>query len=210
MRDAGLAAAGSESRPTRTRSPGLLTAVKLVLAPTWVRVLGVVLALGSVFGYSVLLTFPFTQRLSVANWRYLDAYRMGWAVVLGLALAAVLTLQIGATRRIASRGAGGTVTGVAVLGSLLPSLLCCTPVIPTLLALAGMSTIGVYGTAGALQRFFAVHEIYFMLGSLGLLLVSGWWALRRTATGCGSDGCSIPDPAPQARLGRRVPAGHGE
>ncbi len=92
--------------------------------------------------------------------------------------------------------------GLAMTVSALPTFLCCTPVIPTLLATAGLSAISVYSTTSSLQRFFALHQTAFFAFSLALLAATGWWSLRRitragclTAAGCGTEAAS-PLPVP--------------
>ncbi len=122
------------------------------------------------FFYTLLLPFGYTQRFELANWGYLDAYLLAWAVVLGLAMGLVLSVQAYAMRRVAAaRAASGAAGGVAFVASLLPSFLCCTPVIPSLLAFVGVSGVGLYTTTGALQHFFAVHQSEFLAASLLLL-----------------------------------------
>ncbi|MHB8293357.1 MAG: hypothetical protein ACYDH5_01725 [Acidimicrobiales bacterium] len=137
-------------------------------------------ALVVTFAYSVLLPFDYTQRLSFANWHYLDAYLVVWSVLLGLAMGVVVTVQVHAMRRVvAARASNGAAGGLAFVVSLLTSCLCCTPFIPTFLAFVGMSGVGLYTTTGALQHFFAVHETEFLSTSLALLAATGWWGLRK-------------------------------
>ena len=151
-------------------------------------------------GYTLLLPFEFTQRLGWRNWQFLTSAQLAWSVVLGLGMAFVLTVQVYAMRRIAANRSGA-LTGVALVGSLLPSFLCCTPVIPTLLAFIGLSTVSVYGTTGTLQHFFATHQTDFFIGSLALLAVSGWWGLRRVAQStCWDTGCAVEPPAGPAEV----------
>jgi hypothetical protein len=148
------------------------------------------------FLYTILLPFDYTQRFELANWNYLDAYLLAWAIVLGLGMGFVVSVQVYAMRRIAAaRVASGAVGGLAFVGSLLPSFLCCTPIIPTLLAFVGVSGVGLYGTTGTLQHFFAVHQTEFLSASLVLLLVTGWWGLHKVARAAclSEEGCAIEE-----------------
>jgi hypothetical protein len=152
-------------------------------------------------GYSLLLPFDYTQRFELANWHYLDTRLLAWSIVLGAGMGLVLSVQVYAMRRIArAQAAAGTAGGVAVVASLAPSFLCCTPVIPTVLAFVGVSGVGLYGTTGTLQHFFAVHQTQFLAASLALLAVTGWWGLRKIATAAclSDDGCAVGERPPAA------------
>lgn len=151
-----------------------------------------------VFLYSLLLPFDYTQRFSFANWQYLDARLMAWSIVLGVGMATVVVLQVHAMRRIAAaRTRTGAVSGLAFVGSVLPSLLCCTPVIPTVLAFVGFSTVSVYGTTGTVQHFFATHQTEFFVGSLLLMALTAGWSAHRIGTAtCREDGCEIGGEKP--------------
>lgn len=161
----------------------------------------VVVAAVVAFVYSVLLPFNFTQRFELANWHYLDTRLLVWSIVLGAGMGLVLSVQVYAMRRIArARAAAGTAGGVAFVASLAPSFLCCTPIIPTVLAFVGVSGVGLYGTTGTLQHFFAVHQTQFLAASAALLAVTGWWGLRKVATAAcvSDDGCDIKGNSPAA------------
>ena len=147
------------------------------------RIAGFLVASGVVaFFYTLLLPFDYTQRFELANWDYLDAYLLTWAIVLGLAMGLVVSVQVYAMRRIAAaRAASGAAGGVAFVASLLPSFLCCTPIVPSALAFVGVSGVGLYTTTGTLQHFFAVHQTEFLSSSLVLLALMCWWGLRRVA-----------------------------
>jgi hypothetical protein len=174
----------------------------LVAAGTADRVVFAVLAVAITAAYSVTLPFAFTQRLSLHNWQFLTARLLGFAIALGVGMAFLLTVQVHALRRAAAtRRASGdkALSGIALVVSLLPTFLCCTPVIPTVLATFGLSAISVYSTTRSLQRFFEIHQTAFIAASLGLLALTAWWSLHRVArASCLSEtGCELPTrPAP--------------
>ncbi len=144
------------------------------------RALLAAVAAAITFAYTILLPYDYTQRLSLANWAFLTPGLLAWSLVLGAGMAFLVVVQVHATRRaVAART--GAVGGLAFIASLLPSFLCCTPIIPTLLAFAGLSAVSLYSTTGALQHFFAVHQTSFLAGSLAVLVLAGWSALRKLA-----------------------------
>lgn len=138
------------------------------------------------FGYSVLLPFAYTQRISFANWHYLDARYVAFSVAFALGLGWLIALQVHAVRRL-TRNSTGSATRTGPAGALaafvgvLPSLLCCSPILPTLIGLVGLSASARLTTSVRLQHFFATEENLVLLGALGLLLVSGLWSMRTLA-----------------------------
>lgn len=127
--------------------------------------------------YSILLPFQYTQAFSFANWQYLNGELLAFSLAFGLLLGLTLTFQVYAMRQLVVRRSSGLSVG-ALIASMLPSMLCCTPVIPTILAMVGLSTVGIYGTSGVIQSFFAHQETLFLLASLVLLVLSALWSLR--------------------------------
>ena len=149
-------------------------------------------------GYSLLLPFGYTQRISLANWDYLDARYVAFSVGFALGLAWLIALQVYALRRFAATAAGparpagrtGPLAGLAAIVSVLPSLLCCSPLLPTLVGLAGLSATARLTTTGHLQHFFATDENLMLAGALALLILSGAWSMRKVShAACLEDSC---------------------
>ena len=195
----------SPSPVAPARRPPATTAWSALRAVATDRVnvlLFAVLTVAVTAGYSLMLPFAFTQRLSLRNWQFLTPRLVAFAVALGVGMGFLLTVQVHAFRRaVAARRATGdkALSGFALLVSLLPTFLCCTPVIPTVLATFGLSAISVYSTTRSLQRFFGTHQTAFIVASLALLALTAWWSLRRVARAeCLSDaGCqALARPAP--------------
>jgi hypothetical protein len=92
-----------------------------------------------------------------------------FAPIFGVLISLVVTLNVYSFRIHASSAKGVTV------GSVLASLvngLCCTPLIPSLLALSGASTPVLYAISPRIQAFFEFNYPYFYVLSVILLLVS--------------------------------------
>lgn len=101
--------------------------------------------------------------------RFITPVQVGFAVAFGILLSLVIILNVYAFRVNASSGKRLT------LGSVLASLvngLCCTPLIPTLLALSGASTPILFEYSPRIQAFFAFNYAYFYLLSVFLLVLS--------------------------------------
>ena len=167
------------------------------------------------FGDSILLPFDYTQRISFANWHYFDARYVAFTVAFALAIAWVITLQVHATRRVlgASRRSRTTTTTtgsgipaiVATVVSLLPSFLCCSPIVPTLVGLLGLSATTQLRTTGAIQYFFATQQDLLLLGALALVIGSGLWSTRKLARAtCLTDQCRTGADEPVAGRGDAI------
>lgn len=177
-------------------SPTTGSALRSVVRDRANMLLFAVLTVAITLAYSLTLPFAFTQRLSLRNWQFLTPRLLGFAIALGIGMAFLLTVQVHAFRRAAAARASGdkALSGFALVVSLLPTFLCCTPVIPTVLATFGLSAISVYSTTRSLQRFFEIHQTAFITASLALLALTAWWSLRRVARAqCLTDtGCELP------------------
>jgi hypothetical protein len=152
------------------------------------------------FGYSLLLPYAFTQRVSFANWNYLDARYFAFTVAFALGLGWLVTLQVHAVRRLArarERADADARTGpaavLAAVVSVLPSLLCCSPILPTIVGVIGLSATARLSTTASLQHFFATEENLLLGGALGLLVLSGLWSMRKlTRADCLEGECCTP------------------
>jgi len=140
------------------------------------------------FGYSVLLPFDYTQRISLANWQYFGPRYAAFTAAFALGLAWVVTLQVHAMRRIARTAAssgrprrGGLAGVLAAAVSLLPSFLCCSPVVPTLVSLIGLPVATQLRTTGTITYFFATKQNWLLAGALVVLAASGAWSTRKLA-----------------------------
>ena len=166
------------------------------------RIMFATVAVVAGFGYSVLLPFDYTQRVSLANWQYFGPRYAAFAAAFAVGLAWVVTLQVHAIRRIArtarasGRGPrrGGPVGAVAAVVSLLPSLLCCSPVVPTLVSLIGLPVATQLRATGTITYFFATKQDWLLGGALALLAATGLWSVRKLArASClAGDGCELP------------------
>lgn len=170
------------------------------------RLAWALLAAALTVSYTLVLTFADTQRLSFANWAYLTWPQGLLAAGYGIGLSWLLILQVGATRRVRRRSSAGVGLAGAV-GGVLPSFLCCTPLIPTLLGAFGVSGIGLITTTGTAQGFFAGNEVWFQLAGLALLAVSLVWSAGKLARArCAIASCDL-GPGDDDRATDTAPTG---
>lgn len=155
--------------------------------------------------YTLLLPYTYTQRLGFANWRYLNPRFLLFSLAFGLGIGWIFAIQAHATRRLlADRGAqvgsglGGFLSMVGALVGLLPSLLCCSPLVPTVVALFGLSAAARVQTSGSIQRFFAGEENLLLGLGLAVVALASLWSLRKLAKAgccesCGPRGREVVD-----------------
>ncbi len=132
-----------------------------------------------------LITLPATYTggvIGFAALRHLNGELVLLAFLLALLLSVVLTLNAYSVRTaLRVRGAGLSIG--AVVASLVPGSVCCTPLVPSMLAAIGASTPQIFGLTGRIQGTVVRYEALFPVLSILLLLV----ALRLAAQGiCGS------------------------
>jgi hypothetical protein len=170
------------------------------------------------FGYSVLLPFDYTQRVSLANWQYFGPRYAAFTAGFALGLAWVATLQVHAMRRIARNTRsgrprrGGPAGALAAVVSLLPSLLCCSPVVPTLVGLIGLPTATQLQASGTITYFLATRQDWLLGGALALLAASGLWSVRKLARAAclAGDGCEAPPAHGAAAIAAAAPEPPGD
>jgi hypothetical protein len=149
-----------------------IEAIGLVLRAPPYRLLGFgIFALALTF-YAFALPAVYTGGvIGLISLRYLDAELAFFAISLAALLSLALTLNIYAFKASIRRRSGRL--GVAgALSSLLPATICCTPVVPTLLAILGATTPQIFGLTGRIQGFFATYESLILAFALILLLIS--------------------------------------
>jgi hypothetical protein len=168
-------------------------------------------AVAAGLGYSVLLPFDYTQRISLANWQYFGPRYAAFTAAFALGLAWVVTLQVHAMRTIARSAAssgrprrGGLGGALAAAVSLLPSFLCCSPVVPTLVSLIGLPVATQLRTTGTITYFFATRQDWLLAGALVVLAASGAWSVRKLARAAclAQDCCPAGDAAAAGAAGR--------
>ncbi|GAC1403122.1 MAG: hypothetical protein NVSMB64_04210 [Candidatus Velthaea sp.] len=132
--------------------------------------------------YLFMLPSPAVGGLSPIALRYLTPFLAIAAVTLGFGFALAIAINVGA---LAQRRASAEIVGIGgLLASVLPGSLCCTSVVPSLLALLGLSSTSIIGTTGRIQSIFVLHENEFIVASVAAVLLSVYLAARNRTAGC--------------------------
>ncbi len=136
----------------------------------------------SLAAYSYLLS---SSSLNLAMPRIafgLNAYALSVSILISALLSLSLVTNtfafLNGARSRTKLGAGSIIAGI------IPMTLCCTSIIPSLLALLGASTATIIGTTGALQGPFATYETLFIIVSIALLALSVFLNTRSIARCC--------------------------
>lgn len=173
-------------------TPHIISVLKEVFRTPRYLYLFLPLAILTIGVYTILLPYEFTQRVSFVNWNFLTPQMMLFSVLLGTSMAMIITLQLFSIHKVALSKTSSA-PGFGFILSLLPTMTCCSPLVPTLLATLGMSGIGVASTSGTIQSFFALHQSAILSFSLIWLLITIAWSAHKIAiSNCFSPlGCEI-------------------
>ena len=148
----------------------IINAIRLVLDSKIYLIAFLVIAVLSFIGYSYLLSSS-SLNLPLPKIAFgLNSYSLIVSALTSvlLALSLVMNAFAFANRITASE----KISLGAIIMAVLPSSLCCTSVIPAILATFGASTATIIGATGALQGPFATYEILFIATSIGFFLLS--------------------------------------
>jgi hypothetical protein len=153
---------GARAALSYTILVGLGTAVTLLYF--------VVLPSSTVGGFSLLALHYLTPSLALA------AAALGYGFALAIAINASSWAQ--RSRTAEAVGLGGLLAGI------LPGSLCCTSIVPSLLAAFGASVPTVLGTTGKIASIFAVYEDAFIATSIAGVALSVVLAARSRVSSC--------------------------
>lgn len=151
--------------------------------PNRVRSLSILIGIGTLVTafYLIFLPAEYFGAISFAALQFLTPWLAIVAVGLGFGFALALTLNV--TAFAAKAGTNALSLG-GLLSSLLPTSLCCTSFVPTVLATLGASIATIFATSGAIQRFFAAYSTEIFLFALGLVAISIILSARQLSRAC--------------------------
>ncbi len=130
----------------------------------------VVLGVGTSILYMFLLPSLPSGGFSLYAINFIKPVQIAFALIFGILISLVIVLNVYAFRIRAGSSRKGLTAG-SILASLVNGL-CCTPLIPTLIAFSGASTPVLFEYSPRIQAFFEFNYPYFYLLSVALLLLS--------------------------------------
>ena len=147
-----------------------LNGIRIALRPWRYRAAFAALAVIFFFAYSYLLVGS-SLNLGVQHVAFgLGLYAISFAALIGILLSLSIAINAFAfsnSVKMSTKSGLGAAIAIAI-----PGALCCTSVIPALLAAIGASTSTIIGVTGKLQGPFATYEIPIILASAALLVIS--------------------------------------
>ena len=137
------------------------------------------IAIASFIAFFVLyiFTLPATYtggRIGIISLRLLTPLQGAFAFVMALFISLIIPFTVYAFKMGGKAKKGSTATGF--IASVLPPIICCSPLLPTLVATLGAIS-PIFGFSRSLQGFIATNETYILLGATLLL----GYALVQTA-----------------------------
>ena len=152
------------------KGSGVISTIRLVFDSKAYSVAFLVTATLTFLGYSYLLSSS-SLNLSLPKIVLgLNIYSLIVSILISVLFALSLVMNVFAFKHEATKG--GKLGFGAVTAAIIPNMLCCTSVIPALLAALGASTPTVIGVTGVLQGPFSTYEQLFLAISIGLLVIS--------------------------------------
>lgn len=133
----------------------------------------VVLGISSFIAFFLLYIFalPATYtggRIGLISLRLLNVKLAAFSFIMALLIALIIPLTVYSFKQGAKTRKATATSGF--VGSVLPPLLCCSPLLPSLAGVLGAVSPAVFGFSGAVQGFIATNETYILLGATLLLL----------------------------------------
>ena len=115
----------------------------------------------------------------------LNIYSLAASAIISTLFSLAIVVNVFAfARNAASSGKLGLGAAIAAIAAIVPSSLCCSTLIPSLLAVLGSSTSTIISTSGALQGPFATYETPLIAVSAVLLVLGIFLTSRNIAKCC--------------------------
>ncbi len=164
------------------RGNGVLSALRLVLSSKIYLMAFIAMAAAFFLAYSYLLASSSINLAQPKVALNLNFYSLIVSILIGTLLSLSVAMNAFAFKN--AYASGSKLSFGAILAAIIPGSLCCTFVVPAILAALGASTPTIIGITGVLQGPFATYEAPLIAISIGLLLISIILTGRRISKCC--------------------------
>ncbi len=131
-----------------------------------------IIALAIIFAYIFLLNAFHESFVLFGSFELGYIIELTGIIVLGVLFSISSTMYIYITKRMYINKNIKNPGIIGLLIGTISQLLCCTPIIPFILSFFGASTLLLFNLSGKIQGFFANTWIFFILLSIGLMIIS--------------------------------------
>lgn len=150
----------------------IIKAIRIVLQQFRYTILATIFFLSFFTLYVFILPATYTGgRIGMVSLRLLTPKLALFAFLFAILLAPALSFAIYVFRKKQSGQKTSSMTG-GLLSSILPPLLCCSPLLPSLAAIASGTIPFAFGVSGFIQGFMATYETEIFIGVLIVLIYS--------------------------------------
>jgi hypothetical protein len=132
--------------------------------------------------YAYLLSFSSLNLGNVPRILGISIYELLVSLLLGIMFSLVLTMSAFSIKR--NIKSSEKVGIGALIASIVPSSMCCTALIPSVLSIAGASTATIIGVTGKIQGPFASLEPVFIIAAVVIMLIGIAQSSKRIYAGC--------------------------
>lgn len=169
----------------------IIIAIKLVYRKLSFRILTAILFLVIFILYLFLLPSTFTGgKIGFFSLQFLTIQLIFFSFALALFFSVSITFLVYSFRSgLKIKTAPQNISGMIL--ALLPGMLCCTPVIPSILAILGASTPFLFRFSGPIQGFLTTYSTYFLTLSLMVVIWAFYLSAKNLVAVCSPKRSSI-------------------
>jgi hypothetical protein len=132
--------------------------------------------------YAYLLSFSSLNLGNVPRILGISVYEVLVSLLLGTMFSLILTMSAFSIKR--NLKSSERMGIGALIASIIPSSLCCTALVPSLLSIAGASTATIIGVTGKIQGPFASLEPVFIIAAIVIMFFGIVQSSKRIYAGC--------------------------
>jgi hypothetical protein len=159
----------------------LITLRELLRGVNYIVLFGVAVFVG--FLFLLLITSKYSQRISLSNMTYVSLGDVVFALIIGLAIGTTVVVEIASISKVVKSTKTSGLSFFALIVAVVPSLVCCSPLLASIFGLLGVSSImGLSATK--FQYFAARYSVEIQLFAALIAVIAAIFALKNYANQC--------------------------